>query len=229
MYRYNYDLASSLAAIGAGLWCILMVVALVASIVLTVIGYFKYARIPGSKLIDVKDKDAIGPFLRFDTFLIERVLKILYMFFALFHAFSCVATLISSFVVNFLMGFVMVFVMAIVLVVGEILIRITYESRMLRIVIARNTTEIKQQLGGGSPSNASAMFDGAPTGGQGAGLAPSVSPAHRGAPSAPQAQPSGWGSLQAGGSPSASFTICPNCGARLQAGSRFCGACGSHI
>ena len=74
---YGYDSYGGLhaAGIAGAVFVILLLVSFVASIALTVLGYIKFARVPGEKLFDFASKDAVGPFLRFDTFLLERILN----------------------------------------------------------------------------------------------------------------------------------------------------------
>ena len=73
----------------------LELVAFIASIVLTVMGYKKYVGDDGGlSRIDVRDQRTWGPFLRFDTLIIDKVLKALYVFNAIFFALSmCVGAI----------------------------------------------------------------------------------------------------------------------------------------
>ena len=137
-----------------GFLAALMLVAFIASIVLTVIGYKRFVGSTTSLRVDLRDQRTWGPFLNFDTLIIDKVLKALYMFNAIFTALEAVVVVISllsrsfgAFVVGLIAG-------AIALVVVELLLRLTYELIMMTIVIARNTSEIKRAMVGGETADA---------------------------------------------------------------------------
>ena len=74
-------------------------------------------------------------FLRFDKMLIEDILKIAYIFVAILVTLGSLV-LIPKNVFSFL-G---------MLVFGNIIIRVVYEAALIKIMIWKNTTEIKQKL-----------------------------------------------------------------------------------
>lgn len=138
----------------AGAFGILMLIAFVASIVVTVMLYSRYAANRGESVINLSDRRTWGPFLRFDTLLIERILKVFYIFLATFSAFSYVAIALSSFAGGFGVGLGMLIGGLITLIVSELVLRVAFESMMLRVIIARNTSEISRQLGSGETPDA---------------------------------------------------------------------------
>ena len=210
------------AGIASAVFGILMLLSFVASIALTVLGYIKFARVPGEKLFDFTSKDAVGPFLRFDTFLLERILKILYMFTSLFFAFTCVSAGISSLILDFLAGLITLLMLTVFVVLGEVGIRMVYESSMLRVVIARNTTQIRRVLdqAGGSLNVPSSIKQARGQGGvhlADGGLAPL--PQRAGADRVFEKQDNA----------APRHKLCPTCGATLSADAHFCGSCGTRI
>lgn len=217
MYGYDtfsdFDMAR--AGFAAGAFGFLMLISLVASVVLTVLAYLKFARNPGEKLFDFATKDGFIPFLRFDTFLLERLLKILYMFTALMFAFTNLSIGISSLFADFIAGFFTLLFMIVATVFGEVFIRMGFEGVMLRVVIARNTTQIKQAMGvdlGTSPATGAQ----GPAGGVGAHAA-GRAPVARPQLAMPQPPHAGQ------------YKHCPTCGARLAADAHFCGTCGTRM
>ena len=87
---------------------------------------------------DVKAKGFLAwlkDFLSFDKMLIEPLLKISYLFLVIFITLSSFAVIGSSFI-----GFL------IYLVFGNVLIRVVYEIGLIKIMIWKNTNEIKKKL-----------------------------------------------------------------------------------
>ena len=74
-------------------------------------------------------------FLTFKKLTIENVLKILYLICAIFVTLSSFATISTSFIAFLLY-----------LVVGNLVVRISYELILVRLIICRNTTEINKKL-----------------------------------------------------------------------------------
>ena len=138
----------------AGFAAALMLVAFIASIVLTVMGYKRFIGTTTTLRVDPRDQRTWGPFLNFDTLIIDKVLKALYMFNAIFLALATVVGVIAllsqgfgAFVAGIIGG-------AIAIIVGELILRLTYELIMMTIVIARNTSEIKRAMVGGEVADA---------------------------------------------------------------------------
>lgn len=141
-YGYGFDPFNMIGSAG-----VLTFVALIATIVLTVIIYRKYAKIPGQQLVKLTDKSTWTPFLRFDTLLIERILKVLYIFNLVFIPLFSLATALSAFSMGFGAGLAALVGMAIFCVIAEVITRLVYEGIMLNVVIARNTSDIKRAMG----------------------------------------------------------------------------------
>jgi hypothetical protein len=151
MYGYGYNSygnpLTSWANFGGALG-VLMLIAFIAAIVLTVMGYKRYISDKSDMHLSLSDKRSWGPFLRFDVLLIDKILKALYLFNTLMIAFGCLAVVLSSisFGVGAFLGTLVV--MAIVCILLELLCRIVNEFLILNIVIARNTSDIKRDLRG---------------------------------------------------------------------------------
>ena len=133
---------------GMSVVAILIVIAFIAAIIVAVLGYKKYVTGPDEARINIKDQATWGPFLRFDSLLIDKIVKALYLFNALFIAFAYVAVVIGSiydgfgaFLGTLIFGFL-------ALVVVELLVRVLHESIMLSVIVARNTSDIKRMMGG---------------------------------------------------------------------------------
>ena len=191
-YGYGYDPARAAGATG-----VLLLVAFVAAIVITVIVYRKYVRVPGQQLVKLSDKGTWTPFLRFDTLLIERILKVLYIFNLVFIPLSCLAVALSAFGAGFGAGLAALVGMALTCVIAEVVTRLVFEGIMLRVIIARNTSDIRRAMGVGDPLDADGISSPAP------------SAAERAAQTAPTCPTCG-----APIKPGSSF--CGSCGTRLQ-------------
>ena len=135
-YDYSgYDTigANVVPGIGATIWLIL---AFIAALVGCFLIYFMFVK---------KDNELKNPklewlrsFLRFDKMLIESILKIAYIFAALFVTlapFACLALGFGGFILCLL-----------IIVFGNLITRICYESVLIKIMIWKNTREIKDKL-----------------------------------------------------------------------------------
>ena len=139
-YNYGYNTlgntVSSTASQGLGalIWTI---ISLLAAIVGCFLIYFLFVKKDG----ELKNKKLkwLRDYLRFDKMLIETILKIAYIFAAIF------LTLFSFtfFSLGFLTGLLM-FLGTITL--GNIALRVVYEAILIKVMIWKNTTEIKNKL-----------------------------------------------------------------------------------
>ncbi len=130
------DLISGNAAktgIGVTIWLIL---ALIAALVGCFLVYFMFVK-KDTKLKNPK-LEWLRSFLRFDKMLIEVILKIAYIFAAIFITLAPFAFLA--------MGFGGFIVCLLTIIFGNLITRIMYESMLIRIMIWKNTTEIKGKL-----------------------------------------------------------------------------------
>ncbi len=228
MYGYGsgFSNVQSSAILGSfGIFLVLGFIGFVAAIVVTVLLYRKFVSDGTPRVSGKRDW---RPFFRFETLLIDKILKAFYIFTSCLIAFESVAAIVAglcSFIANPLGALVGIVLIAIGCVVLEVLNRLGFEQTMLMILVWRNTSDLRKGLVGdrlfgnaSSGSTGSAPVSGSafPTEGVSAGYsAPSQ-------PAAPAAHPSSSGYSSAA-SPSA--WTCPSCGANNKSGS-FCSQCG---
>lgn len=134
MYN-NYDMLggfSETAARGIG-----SIIWLVVSLLVAVAGCFVVYFLFVKKDLKLKNKFLIWlkDFLSFDKMLIEPILKIAYIFVAIFITLSSFALIGTNFL-SFL----------IVLIGGNIVTRVLYEALLIRVMIWKNTTDIKNKI-----------------------------------------------------------------------------------
>lgn len=120
----------STVGIGSVVW-------LIVSLIIAVIGCFVVYFLFVKKDIKTKNKFVLWlkSFLSFDKMLIETILKIAYIFAAIFTtlaSFSLIGT-------NFLSFLIM-------LIGGNIVNRVIYEALLIKVMIWKNTTEIKNKI-----------------------------------------------------------------------------------
>ena len=134
-YTYGYNNFGSNSGMGnfgmgGAIW---LIVALILSLIGCFVIYFLFVKkdnkISNKFLLWIRD------FLRFDKMLIETILKITYIFAALFITLGSFAVIGTSFL-TFLLT----------LVFGNILARVIYEASLIIIMIWKNTTEIKKNM-----------------------------------------------------------------------------------
>ena len=142
MYDYGYNnndaLISSLNStaskgIGMTIW---IIVALIASLVGCFLVYFLFVK-KDNKLSNPK-LEWLRSFLRFDKMLIEVILKIAYIFAALFITLGSFAF--------FAFGFGGFLMCILTIVFGNLVARICYEAALIKIMIWKNTTEINKKI-----------------------------------------------------------------------------------
>ena len=109
----------------------------IVSFVLALVGCFLVYFLFVTKKGTPKEKFLawLKSFLSFDKMLIEAILKITYIFFAIFITLSSFGLIGTSF-----LAFVLT------LVFGNLLIRIAYEASLILVMLWKNTTEIKNKL-----------------------------------------------------------------------------------
>lgn len=226
MYGYGNGLSNvqSSAILGSfGIFMVLGFIAFVAAIVVTVLLYRKFVSDGTPRVSGKRDW---RPFFRFETLLIDKILKAFYIFTSCLIAFESVAAIVAglcSLIANPLGALAGIIVIAIGCIVLEVLNRLGFEQTMLMILVWRNTSDLRKGLVGDQ------SYGSASSGSVGNGAAQSSSyPAgdravYSGAthPATPSAQSSSYGSSAAS---SAAWT-CPSCGTANKAGS-FCSQCG---
>lgn len=143
MYDYGYtgksnSLMSSLDSaasqgIGVTIWIIL---AFIAALVGCFLVYFLFVK-KDNKLNNPK-LEWLRSFLRFDKMVIEVILKIAYIFAAIFTTLAPFAFLALGFT-----GFISCIL---TIVFGNIFIRICYEAMLMGVMLWKNTSEINKKL-----------------------------------------------------------------------------------
>lgn len=155
---YGYNGLNWLMAAGSAS-VVLLVIAFIAAIVLTVIVYREYISGYGSKTVSFKDKSTWGPFFRFETFLVDKVLKALYIFAAIFTATAACAGVIIAIIAAAGVGsyngsygiaafFTILLSDVVSFIIFEFLARIGYELQIMFITLCQNTTAIRNKVVG---------------------------------------------------------------------------------
>ncbi len=133
---YGYDTIGSAKmapGLGATIWLILsFIIALVGCFLVYFLFVKKNNELKNPKL------EWLRSFLRFDKMLIETILKIAYIFAAIMITLAPFAFLAAGFA-----GFI---VALITIIFGNLIVRIIYEGVLIKIMIWKNTTEIKKSL-----------------------------------------------------------------------------------
>lgn len=132
MYGYGYGTQNviSTSSNGSSLTFALLIIAIAAAVVIYVLFLDKE-----------KSKSYTGfvhklyEFLQFDTFLLEKILKIAYIFTTIYLTLSAIATIGT----NIILALVM-------LVFGNIVLRVIYEFLMVTYKICTNVSEINKKL-----------------------------------------------------------------------------------
>lgn len=131
---YGYGYANSMASTMTGI-TVWEIIALVLSIVGAILVYVLFL----TKKNEGKFKGFwawLYSALKFDKMMIEVILKVLYIFSALFVTLGSFGLIPISFLSFLLM-----------LIVGNVFTRVVYELILMRVQIWKNTTEIKEKLG----------------------------------------------------------------------------------
>lgn len=134
-YDYGYDMLgttrnASSGFAGSAVW---LIVAFVLSLVGCFVIYYLFVK--KDNKLNNKFLTWLRDFLRFDKMLIESILKITYIFMALFITLGSFAIIGENF-----LGFLCT------LVFGNLLARVIYEASLIMLMIWKNTTEIKKEL-----------------------------------------------------------------------------------
>ena len=128
----SYDSIGSSASMSTGsmIW-------LLISLIVALIGCFVVYFVFVAKKENPKQKFLawLKSFLSFDKMLIEVILKISYVFTAIFITLSSFSFISLSFLLFLFM-----------LIGGNLIARVIYESVLIKIMIWKNTTEIKNKL-----------------------------------------------------------------------------------
>ena len=117
-------------AAAAGVW---IIIAFVLAIIGAFLVYFLFVK--SNNKFNNKFVNWLRQFLDFQSMLIETIMKIAYIFVALFITLGSFALISSSFVSFLLM-----------LIVGNIITRVIYEFVMIQISIWQNTRDINKKM-----------------------------------------------------------------------------------
>ena len=115
---------------GAGVWTI---IAFVLAIVGAVIAYFLFVK--PEKKYPQKFVNWLRSFLNFNEMLIEPILKVTYIFLAIFITLTSFNYISSSFLMFLL-----------TLILGNLAVRVIYEASMMMVSIWKNTKEINKKM-----------------------------------------------------------------------------------
>lgn len=132
---YNGGFETPSINVGMGLGSLIWII---VSVIIALIGCFLvYFMFVANNNFKTKNKFVswLVDFLRFDKMLIETILKICYIFVAIFVTLGSFALI----PVNFFSFLGM-------LIGGNILARVLYEAALIKVMIWKNTTEIKKNL-----------------------------------------------------------------------------------
>ncbi len=227
MYGYGNGISNvqSSAILGSfGIFMVLGFIGFVAAIVVTVLLYRKFVSDGTPRVSGKRDW---RPFFRFETLLIDKILKAFYIFTSCLIAFESVAAIVAglcSFIANPLGALIGIVLIAFGCVALEVLNRLGFEQTMLMILVWRNTSDLRKGLvGDRSYGNVPSQPMGNPAVSGSASPAGASPSGYVGTPrpATPTAQSS---SYKAPAASSSSWT-CPSCGTPNKAGS-FCSQCG---
>ena len=129
----NYGSGLSSLALSSGSSEVWSIVSLILAIIGAILAYFLFVK-PEKKYPN-KFVNWLRSFLNFNEMLIEPILKVTYMFFAIFITLGSFSIISYSFV-SFL--FVLIF--------GNLITRVVYEASMMMVGIWKNTKEINKKM-----------------------------------------------------------------------------------
>ena len=128
---YDYDLYTSQSMFsGSVVWT---VIAGIIAVVGGILAYFLFVK--KEEKVNNKFLAWMKEFLAFRKLLLENILKVTYIILAIFVTLTSFNMISISFV-----GFLLY------LVLGNVLLRVIYESALMLIMICRNTTEINKKM-----------------------------------------------------------------------------------
>ncbi len=132
---YTGSFGAPSVSVGMGLGSLIWII---VSVIIALIGCFViYFVFVENKKFQTKNKFVawLVDFLRFDKMLIESILKIAYIFMAILITLGSFALIPANF-----------FSFLGVLIIGNIVARVIYEAALIKVMIWKNTTEIKKNL-----------------------------------------------------------------------------------
>ncbi len=131
-YELPFEVEQSVNhAAGIAIWT---VAAIIIAIIGGIVTYFLFVK--DNKKVSNKFLAWLKGFLKFKTMLIEDLLKICYIVLALFITLVSFGMIASNF-----FGFLLT------LVLGNVFLRVCFESLLIKIMIWKNTNEINSKMG----------------------------------------------------------------------------------
>ena len=132
---YTGSFGAPSVSVGMGLGSLIWII---VSVIIALIGCFViYFVFVENKKFQTKNKFVawLVDFLRFDKMLIESILKIAYIFMAILITLGSFALIPANF-----------FSFLGMLIIGNIVARVIYEAALIKVMIWKNTNEIKKNL-----------------------------------------------------------------------------------
>ena len=132
---YTGSFGAPSISVGMGLGSLIWII---VSVIIALIGCFViYFVFVENKKFQTKNKFVawLVDFLRFDKMLIESILKIAYIFMAILITLGSFALIPANF-----------FSFLGMLIIGNIVARVIYEAALIKVMIWKNTNEIKKNL-----------------------------------------------------------------------------------
>ena len=129
----NYGSGLSSLALSSGSSEVWSIVSLILAIIGAILAYFLFVK-PEKKYPN-KFVNWLRSFLNFNEMLIEPILKVTYMFFAIFITLGSFSIISYSFVS-----------VLFVLIFGNLITRVVYEASMMMVGIWKNTKEINKKM-----------------------------------------------------------------------------------
>ncbi len=146
MYSYGYTTLYSGTYVYETALSILLFVALIAALVLSVVFYVKFVKSDQDQKVSLTQPRELKSFLRFDTLIIDKVLRYMYLLCSLLVAFVDVAIVLASLAQGFISFVCTLVIGAVIGTVMELMVRLAFEFTMQLVVIGHNTTDIKNEL-----------------------------------------------------------------------------------
>lgn len=147
MYGYgSRGLYPSMLGLGSGMAGAFIFIGFLASIVLTIVIYRRFISNKAAGGLKLKDRGTWNKFFRFDSFIVDKILQVLYIFGAVFSAVTTVLVILLS-LTSGIGAFLAALIGGVILcLVYQVIHRALFELLMLGIVTARNAIAIRRMM-----------------------------------------------------------------------------------